>query len=65
MRRTVTICKKIESTLESSFLIVGFALNNLPFPDAANNFRPSGNDVSFTFGVVSHDGKLKLMKRRY
>lgn len=39
-------------------------MNNLPFPEARSYFNPSGNNVSFLYGVVSHDSKFKLIKRR-
>jgi len=51
--------------LASRFLVVGFAQSNLPFPQAANYFRLNGTDISFTFGMTSHDAKFKLLKRKH
>lgn len=64
MRRAVTVCRKIEDTLANSFLFVGFALVNLPFPQAANHFRITGANISFTFGIATHDAKFKILKRK-
>jgi hypothetical protein len=45
-------------------MLVGFSLNNPPFPNAGANFRLQANDISFYMGVVSHDAKFKLIKRK-
>lgn len=65
MNRAASICKNVENTLANSFLIIGFSITNLPFPGAAAYFKiAAANDVSFYFGVVSHDTKFKLIKKR-
>lgn len=45
-------------------MLVGFSLNSPPFPNAGANFRLQANDISFYMGVVSHDAKFKLIKRK-